>query len=153
MAGSVRFELQLWVLTPFFFPNHCLIREGKFLKSYFKKNERVGKQNKLQQFKNRFLLSWPKSSFRLFHVILQKNLNELLGQPNILKNKQTRNVKYSFYRHIGKKENFSHKTVKLFTQGVWTTSQTHVLIRSWEIVGEGPFIGQKSGYREWLTNH
>ena len=30
------------------------------------------------------VLSWPKSSFRFFHTILQKNPNELFGQHNIL---------------------------------------------------------------------
>ena len=30
------------------------------------------------------LLGWPKSSFGFFHNILQKNPNELFGQPNIL---------------------------------------------------------------------
>ena len=30
-----------------------------------------------------FILGWSKSSFRFFHTISQKNLNELLGQPNI----------------------------------------------------------------------
>ena len=31
------------------------------------------------------ILVWPKSSFRFFHNILQKNPNELFGQPNIKK--------------------------------------------------------------------
>ena len=30
------------------------------------------------------ILVWPKSSFGLFHKILQKNLNGLFGHPNIL---------------------------------------------------------------------
>lgn len=29
-----------------------------------------------------YLLGWPKSSFRFFHNLLQKNLNEFYGQPN-----------------------------------------------------------------------
>ena len=29
-----------------------------------------------------YLLAWPKGSFGFFHKILQKNLNELFGQPN-----------------------------------------------------------------------
>ena len=29
------------------------------------------------------ILGWPKSSFRFFHKMLQKNRNELFGQPNI----------------------------------------------------------------------
>lgn len=30
----------------------------------------------------RLLLNWPKSLFGVFHTLLQKNQNELLGQPN-----------------------------------------------------------------------
>ena len=30
------------------------------------------------------MLSWPKSSFGLFHSIVWKNFNELFSQPNIL---------------------------------------------------------------------
>ena len=29
-----------------------------------------------------FILSWPKSSFRIFHQCLWKNPNELFGQPD-----------------------------------------------------------------------
>ena len=31
-----------------------------------------------------YKLDWPKSSFRLFCKMLQKNQNELIGQPNVL---------------------------------------------------------------------
>lgn len=36
---GVRFELQLWDSKAFVFSTYCLIREGKFLKSDFRKNE------------------------------------------------------------------------------------------------------------------
>lgn len=36
---GVRFELQFWDAKAFVFSTHCLIREGKFLKSDFRKNE------------------------------------------------------------------------------------------------------------------
>ena len=30
------------------------------------------------------VLGWPKSSFGFFHKMVQKNLNKLFGQPNII---------------------------------------------------------------------
>ena len=39
-----------------------------------------------------YMLSWPKSSFRFFCKVSQKNPNEFLGQPHIITNRNPRSV-------------------------------------------------------------
>ena len=62
---GIRFELQLWDSKAFVFSTHCLIKEGKFLKSDFRKNEWENRKSQ--------------NSLKIgFYILKNKNVKQLL---------------------------------------------------------------------------